>query len=44
VKQLVIPVFAHRLTPDARFGGGATAATRGAQILEQILHTVSVPL
>jgi MoxR-like ATPase len=43
VKRLAIPVFAHRVAPDPRFGG-PTAPDRSAQILEEILHSLSVPL
>ncbi len=45
VKRLATPIFAHRLALDVRFGGGGHgAADRGTQILEEILHTVEVPL
>jgi MoxR-like ATPase len=44
IKRLVIPVFAHRVTPDTRFGGPSGTASRGAHILDEILHAVDVPL
>jgi MoxR-like ATPase len=44
VKRLVVPVFAHRLAPDPRYGGNGTGVDRTAQILEEILHSVEVPL
>jgi MoxR-like ATPase len=43
VKRLAGPVFAHRVAPDPRFGGPGTA-TRSIQIIEEILHSVPVPL
>jgi MoxR-like ATPase len=44
VKRLVVPVFAHRVAPDPRYGGNGTGVDRTAQILEEILHSVEVPL
>jgi MoxR-like ATPase len=43
VKRLAGPVFAHRVAPDPRFGGPGTA-NRSIQIIEEILHSVPVPL
>lgn len=43
VKRLAAPVFAHRVAPDPRFGG-PTTPERSAQIIEEILHSISVPL
>jgi len=42
VKLLTVPVCAHRVAPDPRFGGHA-APQRSVQILEDILHSVDVP-
>jgi MoxR-like ATPase len=44
VKRLVVPVFAHRVAPDPRYGGNGVGIDRTAQILEEILHSVEVPL
>ena len=44
VKRLAIPVFAHRMAPDARFGSGLAPTIRNTQVLEEILHTVSIPI
>ena len=44
VKRLVQPVFAHRLVPDVRQGPGSHPTVRCAQILEEILHSVPVPI
>ena len=44
VKRLVVPVFAHRMAPDARFGSGVAPTLRNTQVLEEILHTVVVPV
>jgi MoxR-like ATPase len=44
VKRLVIPVFAHRLVPEVRFGGNGSVAERSTQVLETILQSVEVPL
>jgi MoxR-like ATPase len=43
VKRLAGPVFAHRVAPDPRFGGPGTT-NRSIQIIEEILHSVPVPL
>jgi len=44
VKRLVVPAFAHRVAPDLRYGGNGVGTDRTAQILEEILHAVEVPL
>ena len=44
VKRLVVPVFAHRLAPDTRYGGNGLGSDRTTQILEEILQSVEVPL
>jgi MoxR-like ATPase len=44
VKRLVVPVFAHRMAPSDRFGGRNGPADRCAEILDEILHAVPVPL
>ena len=44
VKRLVVPVFAHRMAPDARFGSGVAPTLRNTQVLEEILHTIIVPI
>ena len=44
VKRLVVPVFAHRMAPDARFGSGVAPTLRNTQVLEEILHTIIVPV
>ena len=44
IKRLVVPVFAHRVAPDPRYGGNGAGTDRTAQILEEILHSVEVPL
>ncbi len=43
VKRLVVSVFAHRMAPDSRFGSGVAPTIRNTQVLEEILHTVTVP-
>jgi MoxR-like ATPase len=44
VKRLVVPVFAHRVAADPRYGGNGLGTDRTEQILEEILHAVEVPL
>lgn len=44
VKRLVVPVFAHRVAADPRYGGNGSREDRTAQILEEILQSVEVPL
>ena len=44
VKRLAVPVFAHRMAPDARFGSGVAPTLRNTQVLEEILHTIIVPV
>ena len=44
VKRLTVPVFAHRMAPDARLGSGVAPTVRTTQVLDEILHTVSVPV
>jgi MoxR-like ATPase len=44
VKSLAIPVCAHRVMPDPRFGGDLATAERSRQVLEEIVQGVRVPL
>ena len=44
IKRLAPAVFGHRLMADARHGPGGGTAGRCTEILEEILHSVSVPI
>jgi MoxR-like ATPase len=44
IKRLAQPVFAHRLMPSVRQGPGSHPAERCSQILDEILHSIPVPI
>jgi MoxR-like ATPase len=44
IKRLVLPVFGHRLMANGRRAPGGGLAGRCAPILEEILHSVPVPI
>jgi len=44
IKQLIVPVFAHRLVVNARTASTLRASEQAKAILEDILHNVEIPL
>jgi len=44
IKRLAQPVFAHRLMPSVRQGPSSHPAERCSQILDEVLHSVPVPI
>ncbi len=44
IKRLVLPVFGHRLMADGRHAPGGGSAGGSSQILEEILHSIPVPI
>jgi MoxR-like ATPase len=43
-KRLVVPVFAHRVVVQARYGSASRKSDQARQILQDILNSVEVPL
>jgi MoxR-like ATPase len=44
IKELVVPVFAHRIVVNSRYSTGQRRSQEAEAALQEILKTVSVPL